>query len=83
MMFQDEPIMNLQQFVNNYLDITSLKEIPTSVSIYMLHYLTKAYSSDGNYVIAILKDEESYDSLQRGLEDIRNEVEHVLNKRTF
>ena len=41
-MFQDEPIMNLQQFVNNYLDITSLKD------------------EFQNYVIAILKDEESW-----------------------
>ena len=60
-MFQDKPIMNLQQFVNNYLDITSLKD------------------EFQNYVIAILKDEESYDSLQRGLEDIRNEVERLTS----
>ena len=53
--------MNLQQFVNNYLDITSLKD------------------EFQNYVIAILKDEESYDPLQRGLEDIRNEVERLMS----
>ena len=40
---------------------------------------SKAYSSDGNHVIAILKEEESYDSLQRGLEDIRNEVERLTS----
>lgn len=30
-------------------------------------------------MIAILKEEESYDSLQRGLEDIRNEVERLTS----
>ena len=40
---------------------------------------SKAYSSDENHVIAILKEEESYDSLQRGLEDIRNEVERLTS----
>ena len=40
---------------------------------------SKAYSSDGNHVIAILKDEENYDSLQRGLADVRNEVEQLTS----
>ena len=57
---------------------------PTSVSIYrllitltLLDEGSTAYSSDGNHVIAILKEEASYDSLQRGLEDIRNQVERL------
>ena len=40
---------------------------------------SKAYSSDGNHVIAILKDEENYDSLQRELADVRNEVEQLTS----
>ena len=40
---------------------------------------SKAYSSDGNHVIAILKDEENFDSLQRGLADVRNEVEQLTS----
>lgn len=40
---------------------------------------SKAYSSNGNHVIAILKEEEICDSLQRGLEDIPNEVERLTS----
>ena len=40
---------------------------------------SKAHSSDGNHVLAILREEESYGSLQRGLEDIRNEVERLTS----
>ena len=34
-----------------------------------------AYSSDGNHPLALLKEPE--ESLQRGLEDLRNEVERL------
>ena len=40
---------------------------------------SKAYSSDGNHVLAILREAESYDSLQRGLEDVRNDVEGLTS----
>lgn len=36
-----------------------------------------AYSCEGNHTLAIIKDEEKYESLLNGLEDLRNEVERL------
>ena len=36
-----------------------------------------AYSSEGNHTLALLKEPEKYEFLQRGLEDLRNEVERL------
>ena len=35
------------------------------------------YSYEGNHVLAILKEPECYDTLKRGLEDIRNCVKRL------
>ena len=38
---------------------------------------SRACSSEGNHILAILKEPENYDSLMKGLADLRNEVAHL------